>query len=58
MAVESLSGELSQIASGTGGAALASSVSRTLGDVGAAMVAVGARASLLVIQARVNGSHA
>ncbi|KAK1234326.1 K(+)/H(+) antiporter [Marasmius sp. AFHP31] len=58
MAVESLSGELSQIASGTGGAALASSVSRTLGDVGAAMVAVGARASLLVVQARVNGSHA
>ncbi|KAL0576601.1 K(+)/H(+) antiporter [Marasmius crinis-equi] len=59
MTVESLSGELSQIASGTGGGgALASSVSRTLGDVGAAMVAVGARASLLVVQARVNGSHA
>ncbi|KAF9266162.1 potassium:hydrogen antiporter [Marasmius fiardii PR-910] len=54
MAVEKLSGELAVIVKGTAaGAALASSVSRTLGDVGAAMTAVGARASLLVVQARI-----
>ncbi|ESK94122.1 potassium:hydrogen antiporter [Moniliophthora roreri MCA 2997] len=51
MAAESLGSELSQIVST---APIATQVSRTLGDVGAAMVAVGARASLMVCQARIN----
>ncbi|KAK7033670.1 K(+)/H(+) antiporter [Paramarasmius palmivorus] len=55
MAAESLGKELSEIVSG---APLATSVSRTLGDVGAAMVAVGARASLLVCQARISEGEA
>ncbi|KAG7097485.1 hypothetical protein E1B28_004827 [Marasmius oreades] len=56
-AMQSPSRELTQIVSGTtAGAVLAGSVSRTLGDVGAAMVAVGARASLLVVQARLDKS--
>jgi len=51
MAVENLSNELREIVSGMPGSTLGSSVSKTLGDVGAALVATNANASLLVVQA-------
>ncbi|RXW18815.1 hypothetical protein EST38_g7039 [Candolleomyces aberdarensis] len=50
LAVESLTGELRTIISATG-SHIGSSVSKTLGDVGAALVAKNANASLLVVQA-------
>ena len=50
LAVESLTGELRTIISETG-SHIGSSVSKTLGDVGAALVAKNANASLLVMQA-------
>jgi len=50
MAVESLAGELKKLSASTG-STTNSSVPKTLGDVGAAIVAAGVGASLLVIQA-------
>ncbi|KAJ7639440.1 Sodium/hydrogen exchanger family-domain-containing protein [Roridomyces roridus] len=52
MAVESHVNELQKLISGKG-AAIGSSVAKTVGDVGAALVASGTRASLLVMQAAV-----
>ncbi|KAF8883177.1 Sodium/hydrogen exchanger family-domain-containing protein [Gymnopilus junonius] len=49
MAVESLSAELRTLTSD--GPTISSSVSKTLGDVGAALVAAGVDASLLILQA-------
>ncbi|KAF9035924.1 cation/H+ exchanger [Panaeolus papilionaceus] len=52
LAVENLKGELkSLITANAGHSAMSSSVPKTLGDVGAAMVAVNANASLVVLQA-------
>lgn len=50
MAVDSLAGELKAIIASTG-SSIGSSVARTLGDVGAALVAGGVGVSLLVLQA-------
>jgi len=50
MAVESLSTELKVVIASTG-SSISSSVPKTLGDVGAALVAAGVGASLLVVQA-------
>lgn len=50
MAVESLSTELKVVIASTG-SSINSSVSKTLGDVGAALIAAGVEASLLVVQA-------
>ncbi|KAJ4479038.1 Sodium/hydrogen exchanger family-domain-containing protein [Lentinula aciculospora] len=55
MAVERLDGELRSIMSRRG-AAMGSTVKKTLGDVGAALVATGVDASLLVVQTCVTGS--
>ncbi|KAK0447781.1 Sodium/hydrogen exchanger family-domain-containing protein [Armillaria borealis] len=52
MAVESHKKELAKIVADKGGS-IGSSVAKTLGDVGAALVADGARASLLVVQAAI-----
>ncbi|KAK0491525.1 Sodium/hydrogen exchanger family-domain-containing protein [Armillaria novae-zelandiae] len=52
MAVESHKKELAKIVAEKGGS-IGSSVAKTLGDVGAALVADGARASLLVVQAAI-----
>ncbi|KAF9554536.1 hypothetical protein CPC08DRAFT_753614 [Agrocybe pediades] len=53
LAVESLSGELLKLTTATqgGSASISSSVPKTLGDVGAALVATNVNASLLVLQA-------
>lgn len=51
MAPESHVAELRQIVTERGSATGSDSVSRTLGDVGAALVAAGTNASLLVMQA-------
>lgn len=48
LAVESLSGELRKL---TAGSPIGSSVPKTLGDVGAALVATNVNASLLILQA-------
>ncbi|KAJ7506567.1 Sodium/hydrogen exchanger family-domain-containing protein [Mycena galericulata] len=55
MAVESHTAELQKLISSKG-APIGSSVSKTVGDVGAALVASGTRASLLVLQAAVSAS--
>ncbi|KAK0499554.1 Sodium/hydrogen exchanger family-domain-containing protein [Armillaria luteobubalina] len=52
MAVESHKKELAKIVAEKGGS-IGSSVAKTLGDVGAALVADGAKASLLVVQAAI-----
>ncbi|KAF7355776.1 Cation/H+ exchanger [Mycena sanguinolenta] len=52
MAVESHSAELHKLIASTG-ASIGSSVSKTVGDVGAALVASRSRASLLVLQAAI-----
>ena len=49
MAVEDLKGELKELSAS--GPAIGSSVSKTLGDIGAALVAKNVNASLLVLQA-------
>jgi len=49
MAVEDLKGELKELCES--GPAIGSSVSKTLGDVGAALVGKNVNASLLVLQA-------
>ncbi|KDR84262.1 hypothetical protein GALMADRAFT_236968 [Galerina marginata CBS 339.88] len=50
LAAESLGGELRTLTS-EGGSPMSSSVPKTLGDVGAALVATGVSASLLIVQA-------
>jgi len=50
LAVESLSGELAKLIVDTG-SPITSSVPKTLGDIGAALVATNVNASLLVLQA-------
>ncbi|KAK0190433.1 Sodium/hydrogen exchanger family-domain-containing protein [Armillaria mellea] len=55
MAVESHKKELMKIVADKGGS-IGSSVAKTLGDVGAALVADGAKASLLVVQAAIASS--
>ncbi|KAJ6560286.1 Sodium/hydrogen exchanger family-domain-containing protein [Mycena capillaripes] len=55
MAVESHQAELQKIVAAKG-ASIGSSVAKTVGDVGAALVASGSSASLLVLQAAVAGS--
>ncbi|KAG7447669.1 cation/H+ exchanger [Guyanagaster necrorhizus] len=55
MAVESHKSELAKIVAEKG-ASIGSSVTKTLGDVGAALVADGAKASLLVVQAAIAAS--
>lgn len=55
MAVERLDGELRSIMSQRN-AAMGSTVKKALGDVGAALVATGADASLLVVQTCVTSS--
>ncbi|KAG2008708.1 potassium:hydrogen antiporter [Coprinopsis cinerea AmutBmut pab1-1] len=56
MAVEALGPELRRIVSETG-AGVGSSAPKTLGDVGAALVATGVNASLLIMQAAVGSSR-
>ncbi|KAF9480200.1 cation/H+ exchanger [Pholiota conissans] len=56
LAVESLSGELQSLLGGLG-LAYSTSVSKTLGDVGAALVATNVKASLLVLQAALSSSN-
>lgn len=51
MANDSLSGELKVLTAVAGSSIDSSSVAKTLGDVGAALVAAGVGASLLVVQA-------
>lgn len=53
MAVESHQGELRQLVSERG-SSVGSEVSKTLGDVGAALVVGGTNASLLVMQAHLS----
>jgi hypothetical protein len=53
MAVEDLKGELKDL--GASGPAVGSSVAKTLGDVGAALVGRNVNASLLVLQAAAAG---
>jgi hypothetical protein len=57
MAVEKLDGELQQLVSQRG-STMGTTVKKTLGDVGAAIVATGINASLLVVQTCLsNSSH-
>jgi len=55
MAVESLDKELQHM-SKNAGVAMGSSVAKTLGNVGAAMVLAGVDASLLIVQAHYGAS--